>query len=52
VKELDQQIAPARGVAEQLAHLVDCPWLDLASLGHRAAAPPAGAGVAWLMGWP
>ena len=40
---LDQQIAPARPVGEQRAHLVERRGVDLAALGRarRPAAPPA-----------
>ena len=42
---LDQQIAPARRVAEQRAHLVERRRIDLAALG-RAARPALAAAAA------
>ena len=44
---LDQQIAPARPVGEQRAHLVERRRVDLAALG-RARRPAAAAGL-WLL---
>jgi hypothetical protein len=32
----DQQVAPARRIAEQRAHLVDCGQVELASFGSAA----------------
>ena len=40
---LDQQIAPARPVGEQRAHLVERRRVDLAALGRARRPAPAGA---------
>ena len=41
VQMLDQEVAPARPVAEQGAHLGERRLVDLAALGMTAAAAPA-----------
>ena len=49
---LDQQVAPARPVGEQPAHLLERLQIDLATLGgarRPAAAGPVGTGTRWRL---
>jgi hypothetical protein len=52
MQEFDQQIAAPRSIAQEGNHIRLRRWHDLAALRDRTAAATAGAGMAWLVGWP